>query len=246
MKLNVLFSSSQVDELYFTGKTTVVIDALRAAANIITALSNGAREVVPVSSMEFAMKVSGSIFGGQTLLAGERNAAKIQGFNLGNSPAEFSQETVQGKSIILFTTNGSKAVVKAKFSENLFVGSFLNLKSVAEKLIELDKDVEIVCAGKNNGFSMEDSVCAGKLISEIMDKKKDVELNDASRASLTLSRSIGDDILKMMLETEYGDLLVRNGFQRDIEYCANLNSLEIVPSYVSGSIKAPNLSKQPL
>lgn len=245
MKLNVLFSSSQVDELYFTGKTSVVIDVLRTATIITTALHSGAREVVPVSSMEFAVKVSSSIFGGQTLLAGERNTLKIQGFNLGNSPSEFSQETVQGKSIILFTTNGSKTIVKAKFSENLFICSFLNLTSVAKKIVELDKDVEIVCAGRNNGFSIEDTVCAGKLIAEIMEQKKDVQLNDASKAGLVLSRSLGDDILKMMLESEHGDLLVKNGMRADVEFCARLNVLDIVPAYFSGSIKIPNLSKQP-
>ena len=90
MKINVLFSPVGPDELSFTGKTTVVIDVLRASSTIVAALSNGAREVVPVATVEFAVKVSGGMFGGQTLLGGERNTKKIEGFALGNSPLELS------------------------------------------------------------------------------------------------------------------------------------------------------------
>ena len=86
MKLNVFLSPVIVDELYFTGKTTVVIDVLRATSTIATAINNGAKEVVPVASVEFAVKVSGGMFGGLTLLGGERNTKKIEGFALGNSP----------------------------------------------------------------------------------------------------------------------------------------------------------------
>ena len=113
MKIRTLLSPLNVEELYFTKKTTVVIDVLRATTTIVTALHNGAKEIIPVSSIEFAMKISG---GGQMLLGGERNAEKIDGFTFGNSPLEYTEEAVKGKSIILFTTNGSKALVRAKFS----------------------------------------------------------------------------------------------------------------------------------
>ena len=162
MKINVLFSPVGADELSFTGKTTVVVDVLRASSTIVTALYNGAREVVPVATVEFAVKVSGGMFGGQTLLGGERHTQKIEGFALGNSPLEYSPELVAGKTIVLYTTNGSKAIVKAKFSENLFVCSFLNIGAVVKHLISLNKDFEILCAGRYNHYSMEDTICAGK------------------------------------------------------------------------------------
>src|SRR5690606_31381991 len=112
MKINVLFSPVGVDELSFTGKTTVVIDVLRASSTIVCARTNGARQRVTFSSIEFAVKVSGCMFGGQKLLAGERNTKKTEGFALGNSPLEYTPEVVKGKTIILFTSNGSRAVVK--------------------------------------------------------------------------------------------------------------------------------------
>ena len=168
MKLDVLFSPVQADELFFTGKTTVVIDVLRASSTIITALTNGAKEVVPVGTVEFAVKVSGGIFGGQTLLGGERNTKKIEGFALGNSPSEYTKEIVSGKSIVFYSTNGSRAIVKAKYSANLFVCSFNNLNALAKHLKKLNEDVIILCSGNNNLFNLEDSVCAGMLINELV------------------------------------------------------------------------------
>src|SRR4030066_242814 len=168
MKINVLFSPLGADELSFTGRTTVVIDVLRASSTIVAALSNGAKEVVPVGTVEFAVKVSGGIFGGQALLGGERNTKKIEGFALGNSPSEYTKEVVNGKSIVFYSTNGSRAIVKAKYSANLFICSFNNLKALAKHLKKLNEDVIILCSGNNNFFSLEDSVCAGMLISEMV------------------------------------------------------------------------------
>ena len=110
MKTHTLLLPANADELFFTKKNTVVIDVLRATTTIVTALNNGAKEIIPVNSIEFAMKVSGNTFSGHTLLGGERNTKKIEGFALGNSPLEYSPEIVNGKSIVLFTTNGSKAI----------------------------------------------------------------------------------------------------------------------------------------
>jgi 2-phosphosulfolactate phosphatase len=191
MKLNVLFSPIVADELYFTGKTSVVIDVLRASSTIVTALKNGAKEIVPVATVEFAVKVSGGMFGGQTLLGGERNTKKIEGFALGNSPLEYEEKIVNGKSIVFYTTNGTKALAKAKFSEHLFVCSFLNLNAIAKHLVSLQNNVEIICAGRNNFFSLEDTVCAGKLVAEIISMNPEVELNDSVYAALALNEKYG-------------------------------------------------------
>lgn len=238
MKTTVHFSYINTDELAYTGKTTVVIDVLRASTTIIQALQNGAREVIPVASVEFAVKVSGGMFGGQTLLGGERNTKKLEGFALGNSPLEYTQEVVNGKNIILYTTNGSKAVVKAKFSENLFISAFTNLSAVANHLAKINSDFEILCAGRGNNFSMEDVVCAGKLISEIQKIKEDLELTDSARASVALSKAFGKSILTMMKETEHGKILIENNFLEDIKFCSRINTSETIPYLASGVLKA--------
>ncbi len=235
MKANVLLSPVGLDELYFTGKTTVVIDILRASSTIVTALQNGAKEIVPVASVEFAVKVSGGMFGGQTLLGGERNTKKIEGFALGNSPLEYSPEVVTGKSIIFYTTNGSKAIVKAKFSQNLFICAFMNLTAVAQKLVALDNDFEILCSGRNNLYSMEDTICAGKLISEVLKLNESLVLTDAAKASVAISKSFGKNILKMMKESEHGKILIENGFENDLKYCSKISTSEVIP-YYSGNV----------
>lgn len=237
MYVNVLLTPFKPDELSFTGKTIVMIDVLRATSTIVTALNNGAKEIIPVATVEFAVKVSGGMFGGLTLLGGERNTKKIEGFALGNSPLEYSPRLVKGKSIILYTTNGTKAAVKAKFSKNLFVCSFLNLSAVAEHISSLDSDFEILCAGTNNAFSMEDTVCAGKLISEILKGKKDLELSDTAKASVALNKAFGKNILNMLSETEHGKLLIENGFEDDIKFCSKLNTINTIPCFSGNVIK---------
>lgn len=237
MKINVLLSPLNAEELYFTGKNCVVIDVLRATSVISTALENGAKEIIPVGSIEFAMKISGNFFGGNRLLAGERNTKKIDGFSLGNSPLEYDKETVEGKSIILFTTNGSKAIVKAKFSELLMTCSFLNINAVADFISKLDKDLEILCAGVNGRFSLEDTICAGKLITEIQQRKENIELTDSSRSSVALFEKFGADVHQMLYETEHGKILIENGFKDDIDACAEVSTINTVPVFKEGVIK---------
>jgi 2-phosphosulfolactate phosphatase len=237
MKLDVLFSPIQADELFFTGKTTVVIDVLRASSTIITALTNGAKEVVPVGTVEFAVKVSGGIFGGQTLLGGERNTKKIEGFALGNSPSEYTKEIVNGKAIVFYSTNGSRAIVKAKYSANLFICSFNNLKALARHIKTLNEDIVILCSGNNNFFSLEDSVCAGMLISELVTGTKSAELTDSSTCTMTLFKSFGKNIFKMLSETDHGQLLINNGFEDDLKACAELDSTDVIPFYAGNVLK---------
>jgi 2-phosphosulfolactate phosphatase len=237
MKINVFLSPVIVDELYFTGKTTVVIDVLRATSTIVTALNNGAKEIIPVASIEFAVKVSGGMFGGHTLLGGERNTKKIEGFALGNSPFEYSKEVVESKSIVFYTTNGTKSIAKAKYSENLISCSFLNIGAVVKYILSLKKDLEIVCAGRNNYFSIEDSLCAGMLISEIKKSINDIALNDSGRAALALFEIYGSDLVKHLKQSDHGKILIDNGFEKDIEYCSQADLFDIIPFYSNGVIK---------
>ena len=238
MRVNVLFSPVIADELYYTGKTVVVIDVLRASTTIVTALQNGAREIVPVATVEFGVKISGGMFGGQTLLGGERNTKKVEGFALGNSPLEYTSEIVSGKTIILYTTNGSKAIVKAKFAENLYISSYLNLGAVADQLIKTGKDFEILCAGKSNTFSLEDSVCAGRLIRRVMEKNNELVLTDTARVTISLDDSFGKDPLEMLKETEHGKLLLQNGFEDDLKYAAGVDTSDVIPYFSTNVLKS--------
>ncbi len=236
MKINVLLSPHNADELYFTGKNTIVIDVLRASTVIINALNNNAKEVIPVDSVDFALKVSGGAFSGQTLLGGERNTKMIDGFNLGNSPEDYTEEIVSGKTVILYTTNGSKAIVKAKYSENLIVCCFNNLKAITEYIVDLNQDFEILCSGASGKFCIEDTVCAGKIIELVEKKISGVELSDSAFASLILNKSFSS-VVNMLKECEHGKKLIDNGFEKDIEFCSKMNTVDIIPFYNSGILK---------
>ncbi len=244
MKINVLLSPLNADELFFTGKTTVVIDVLRATTTITACLAHGAKELIPVDSIEFAMKVSGNAFGGQTILGGERNTKKIEGFTLGNSPIEYTSENVAGKSIIFFTTNGTKAIVRAKFSEHLLLCSFNNLNAVAQYLLQLNNDVNILCAGSNGMFCVEDTVCAGMLIKAMTKMNSELEIADAGKASVILNDNYGDSTINILKDCEHGVKLISNGFEDDVEYCAQLDTTNIIPVYKSGVFKPLNFDQR--
>ncbi len=239
MKIDLSFNPIELDELQIRDKNVVVVDVLRSSTTIAVALSNGAREIIPVESIENAVKISGSLFGDVTLRGGERNGKIIQGFNLGNSPLEYTEATVKGKSIIFCTTNGSVAMHKSRFARNLAVGSFVNASKVIEFIEEINSDFLLVCAGRANAFanfSLEDAVCAGMIVYELtQEKSPDLELTDSSRAALALYKTYGRSILKMLKETDHGRYLIEIGFLEDIKLSAQVDLYPVLP-VLSGNV----------
>ncbi|HAL55683.1 MAG TPA: 2-phosphosulfolactate phosphatase [Bacteroidetes bacterium] len=241
MKIDLSFTPTELDELELRDRNVIVIDVLRSSTTIAVALKNGAREIIPVESIENAVKISGSLFGDVTLRGGERNGKMIQGFNLGNSPSEYSEATVKGKSIIFCTTNGSVAMYKSRFARNLAVASFVNLTRVVEFMRGISSDFLIVCAGRANtlsSFSLEDSICAGMIVRKLAeDKSLNVELTDSSLAAQALHKAYGRSILKMMRKSEHGRYLTEIGFGEDVRLCAEIDTVPVLPVLTGNVIK---------
>lgn len=239
IRVQVELTPAQLDEMQLKDKNIVVIDVLRASTTIAVALKNGAKEIIPVGNIESAVKVSGSLFGDVTLRAGERNAKMIEGFNLGNSPGEYKEELVRGKSIIFLTTNGSGAMVKGRHAKNLVVAGFVNISTVVSFLHDLQSDFIVVCAGKENSFSIEDTVCAGRIIN-LMRKAADMEIvvDDAGKAAEVLDRSLGRNLLKTLKESEHGKYLISLGFGDDLKLCADIDSVQVLPILTGNIIRA--------
>jgi 2-phosphosulfolactate phosphatase len=239
MKIELSFSALQFDELQMRDKHVVVIDVLRASTTITIALNNGAREIIPVASIESAVKISGSLFGEVTLRGGERNGKTIEGFNLGNSPLEYSENAVKGKSIIYCTTNGSVAMAKSRYARSLIVGSFINLSAVVDYIKEEKKDFLFICAGRANtigNFSLEDAVCAGMIIQKLMKEESlELDLSDSAKAALALHKAFGKSILKMLKTSEHGKYLTEIGFADDLKICAVVDSVAALP-ILSGTV----------
>jgi 2-phosphosulfolactate phosphatase len=241
MKIDVTFSSAQLDELQLRDKNIVVIDVLRSSTTIAFALHNGAREIIPVASIESAVKISGSLFGEVTLRGGERNGKMIDGFNLGNSPKEYSYSTVNGKSIIFCTTNGSVAMHKSRYARNLAIGSFVNVSAVVEFIKEVNNDFLIVCAGRAgafSNFSLEDAVCAGMMLQKLQEGESlTVELTDSARSALILYRSLGRSLTKMLKTSDHGRYLEEIGFGEDLKICSVVDSVPVLPVLSGTAIK---------
>jgi 2-phosphosulfolactate phosphatase len=252
MRIDCYFTPHQSDELALREKTVVVIDVLRASTTIITALSNGAREIIPVATVESAVKISGNLFGDVILLGGERNGKMIDGFNMGNSPSEYTAERVRGKAVIFSTTNGSQAIVKARYAKELFVCGFVNMGAVAGALSGSGRDFTIVCAGNDGVLSMEDSVCAGMLISRVASavpfRARGVasgatgadaspELSDGAVVARTLHKTFGRGILKMIRTSDHGRRLLEIGFEDDLKFCAGIDTLPVLPLLEGNVIK---------
>jgi 2-phosphosulfolactate phosphatase len=245
IEITTYFSPRNIDEMFLKDKNVVVIDVLRASTTIAVALGNGAKEIIPVGDIESVVKISGSLKGNITLRAGERNAKMIEGFNLGNSPHEFKEEVVKGKSIILMTTNGTGAMAKGRHAKNHVVASFVNLSMVVRFLGELNSNFIIICAGNENSFCIEDAVCAGKIINQLS-KETDAEfvLDDAGKAAAALDKSFGKNILKMLETSQHGAHLTELGFGEDLNVCSELDSVRVLPK-LSGNIIRAHQDVQP-
>ena len=236
LKVDVYHLPSEVPEGALRGKTTIVIDVLRASSTITTALQNGCKDIIPTSDIEAASTLVQQLGRKSVLLCGERNGKKIDGFDLGNSPSEFSAATVRGQSLVMATTNGSRAIVRAKPSALCLIACFLNASSACRYALKSDADIAIMCAGKEGTFSLEDTVCSGLILSLLTQQGQSlaVEPNDAAQAARVLYNHYADDILGMMQNSSHGRYLTALGFGDDLVACAQTDTLETVPMFSEG------------
>jgi 2-phosphosulfolactate phosphatase len=211
-------------------KTIVVIDVLRASTTICQALYAGARAVIPFEEPDEVVEMRDKIGPQDTLIAGERDGIKIENFDLGNSPSEFTPETVGGKTIIMTTSNGTRAFEKAGQSGFIITGAMVNISSVARKIAENNRDLVILCAGHKGQFSIEDSICGGMIISKLSSEHKvNLELNDAASLALLLYRSNSMALKETIAQGEHGRFLKKIGFGDDVIMAARPDSIPVLP-----------------
>jgi 2-phosphosulfolactate phosphatase len=228
VKASVFFTVNEVDGAALQDHTAVVIDVLRATSSIVAALASGAHAIFPVVSTEDAIKLATSLGRADTVVAGERRGLKIEGFDLGNSPREFTPEAVGGKRVVMSTTNGTRAFVAAAGAERVLAASFTNLSAVAELCADAER-LAIVCAGKEGRFAIDDALCAGMLLGRLEERLgASLELDEAGRTALLLAgaHSVDADFL---MESASGRALAEIGLGEDLDWCARVDVETLVP-----------------
>jgi 2-phosphosulfolactate phosphatase len=235
-RISLELKATDADKIADRGDVIIVIDVLRCGTSIVNALTNGVQSIVPTATLKEAYKLHSQH--ANFLLVGERRGLKPKGFDLGNSPLEFTSERVFGKNLIMTTTSGTMALVRSKRAEWVFVGAFLNSGSVAGKTIEVaekqGKGVSLILSGEKGKFSLEDFTCAGAIVERFPRNK--VSFSDGILASLLAFKQTENNLCKTIMEAEHAKHLIKMGFRNDIEFSCQLDILREVPIYRDGKI----------
>jgi Phosphosulfolactate phosphohydrolase and related enzymes len=234
MNVDIIVSSNDIKEDKIKNKSVVVIDMLRATSVIITAINNGCKEVIPVLNIDEALDIVSSNRS-KYILGGERNAVRIEGFDFSNSPLEYNTNVVKDKILVMTTTNGTKAIKNSIAAKNLLIGAMINAKVVASKLVDLNNDIVIVNAGTNGQFSIDDFICSGYIIENIMSITDNIIASDIA----TTAKYIYDNnksIISFIKYAKHYKVIKSLKLDKDLEYCCQKDIVSIVPEYENGSI----------
>jgi 2-phosphosulfolactate phosphatase len=200
-------------------KQVVVIDILRATTTMVVAYENGANNVVPVEHLEDALVYRKQGY----LIAGERNGVKVEGFDMGNSPQEFTKDIVEGRNIVLSTTNGTKAINACSAAKFRYVSSFRNIDAMAKTIIENNLDVLLFCAGWKDKFNLEDTVFAGALAQQLIDNGFTTN-DDATRMACSLWNLAKPNLAEFLADASHVQRFKSLHIESDLEVCLQFNT----------------------
>ncbi|HEY2838516.1 MAG TPA: 2-phosphosulfolactate phosphatase [Pirellulales bacterium] len=230
------------------GQTVVVIDVLRATSVIATALASGATRVIPCLEVDEARRIASQFPAGQVLLGGERHGLPIEGFDLGNSPGDYTPERVGGKTLVFTTTNGTRAMRHCHQAGRVLLGAFVNLRAVISQLVQ-SESVHLLCAGTNGEITREDVLLAGAITFGLTLPDNPAmagewyrcQLNDQARlardawqvarppAELPFVEAEPIWLWKALTATQGGRNLKAIGLERDVTFCSALDRFNVVP-----------------
>jgi len=225
MKIDTYFTVEELDPATLESATVVVVDVVRATTTLVEALANGARGIYATASTEEAVKLAQSLGREDTLLCGERKGSKVPGFDLGNSPREFTRAAIEGKRLVMSTTNGTRALAKGQHGARLLTCAFTNLSAVARSVEDAER-VVVLCAGREGRFTLDDALCAGHLV-RLVQGDRDLAMNDASQAAAAWA-GFRKPTRKFLEATDGGRALVEIGLGDDLDVCAEVDRHDIV------------------
>ncbi len=229
-------------ELQFENSAVLMIDVLRASSSVCAALTNGAKEVITLETIDKAVQLFSSLSRESRFLGGERNGIKPTGFDAGNSPTEYIEEKVKGKSVIITTTNGSQIFQKCKDAKRKIVAGFINIDPVLDFLSNKCSEEEIskiyiICAGNDGRLSFEDTLCAGAYIDRLMKIFDTEKISDSALIAKNLYDMHKDNLSDFIKTRDHSKHLEEIGMADDIDICLEHNRYPVVPIISGSSIK---------
>lgn len=223
-KIEVCLTPALIDLYDIEESIVVVIDILRATSSITYGIDNGAEAIIPVANVEDCLTYADKGY----LLAAERNGEVVTGYDFGNSPFSYTAEKVSGKTIVLTTTNGTKALYLAsKRAYQVVIGSFLNLDSLCDYLSVQNKNVLLLCAGWKDQFNLEDTLFAGAVVNKL--RKNFEHFDDSSVAAEDLYSLAKDDLRKYLYKSSHSHRLAQLNIEEDVVFCLQLNICSAIP-----------------
>ena len=212
----------------------IAIDVLRATTTISTALNAGAEAVQVFSDMEKLMQVSEEWLPEKRLRAGERGGATVAGCDLGNSPLDCTPERVQGRRLFISTTNGTRALQRIQDAPVVLAAALVNRKAVVEYIVaQQPETIWLVGSGWEGSYSLEDTVCAGaiahSLLTQLNCPLEELVGNDEVVGAIALYAQWKDQLLAMFHQASHGKRLLRLGVVEDLKYCAQTDTLDVLP-----------------
>jgi 2-phosphosulfolactate phosphatase len=244
-RIDLYLTPSQAGRARLDGRQIVIVDVLRSCTSIAVALSNRAAKIIPVETVEEATRLAQTLDSKSRILCGEREGQKVSGFDLGNSPRDYTRAKVEGATLIFASTNASPLMAGLLDGREQRLLSYVNLGAVAEAVRKAGSDLAIVCAGKSGMPALEDTACAGALIGRLTENAVGIELNDAAEIAREYDRSHGGEPEAILRRSEHGRYLIELGFEEDLPICAEIDSVPVVPFLKEGRIAAPNATKVP-
>jgi len=210
------------------GAVAVGIDVLRATTTIVVALASGCRDVRPCAEVEEARALADTMRVGEVLLGGERGGVKQPGFDLGNSPREYSKSLCQGRSLVFTSTNGTRTLTRIAEAERALVAAFVNFSAVFEQLRHDPRPLHLVCSGFEGRPALEDTLLAGAFVDCLSDTVE-MQLNDSARMAWDCFDNHGRVLLGAMEVSEGGRHLQSIGMGDDLAACAEVDRFHLAP-----------------
>jgi 2-phosphosulfolactate phosphatase len=237
-RVEVYLAPAEADRATLDGRQIVIVDVLRSCTSIAVALEKGAAKIIPVATVEEATKLAQTLDPKSRVLSGERDGKKVGGFDLGNSPRDYTKQRVEGKTLIFASSNASPLMAGYLGGREQRLLSYVNLSAIVDAVQHAALDLAIVCAGKSGRFSLEDAACAGALVAKLSETVIGLERNDAAELVMEYDRVHGGDVEGILRRCEHGRYLIELGFEEDLPVCARIDSVPVVPYLKEGRITA--------